>query len=188
VLSRERRPRLPHRKSVSVALRRAISESCVRLSVNVQCGRVEDRMLMTGLHSGSSSCVMEVHVTHSTLFTAVCDIRCETCEEVLGWKYVSCIETIAQSHSDNRATYRNMHMKIRRSIKWVASSSRRRKFVLRPSHYSCLPCTYCLCFIRSCGLVFICAPGMLSNAPFDMPNTSIVHPRSMQRKPECKNT
>ena len=39
-------------------------------SLNVQCGKSEERWLLTGLH-------------------AVADIQCRSCKTVLGWKYVS---------------------------------------------------------------------------------------------------
>lgn len=39
-------------------------------SVNVKCGKAEERYLLTGLH-------------------AVADIHCNCCKTTLGWKYVS---------------------------------------------------------------------------------------------------
>ena len=39
-------------------------------SVNIGCGRAEERFLLTGLH-------------------AVADIYCSSCKTTLGWKYVS---------------------------------------------------------------------------------------------------
>jgi len=39
-------------------------------SVNVKCGKAEERYLLTGLH-------------------AVADIHCNSCKTTLGWKYVS---------------------------------------------------------------------------------------------------
>ena len=39
-------------------------------SVNISCGRAEERFLLTGLH-------------------AVADIFCSSCKTTLGWKYVS---------------------------------------------------------------------------------------------------
>ena len=39
-------------------------------SINIVKGPLEDRMLMTGLHT-------------------VCDIYCNNCQAVVGWKYVN---------------------------------------------------------------------------------------------------
>ena len=51
-------------------------------SVNIGCGRAEERFLLTGLH-------------------AVADIYCNSCKTTLGWKYVSvlirCFGTIGVS-------------------------------------------------------------------------------------------
>ena len=44
------------------------------LRINIDCGRAEERILLTGLH-------------------AVADISCSNCKTTLGWKYVSQNET-----------------------------------------------------------------------------------------------
>ncbi len=45
---------------------------CFPFSVNIKCGRAEERVLLTGLH-------------------AVADIHCSNCKTTLGWKYVSAV-------------------------------------------------------------------------------------------------
>ena len=54
----------------SVGVTRKMSPRLVSCSVNVKCGKAEERYLLTGLH-------------------AVADIHCNCCKTTLGWKYVS---------------------------------------------------------------------------------------------------
>lgn len=49
--------------------------SCSLCSVNVAVGKHEERMLLTGMHT-------------------VADVVCIVCDEVVGWKYVCCVDLV----------------------------------------------------------------------------------------------
>ena len=74
VVSRQPGQGIPLQQSVSIRDKigrtRKVSPRLVSCSVNVKCGKAEERYLLTGLH-------------------AVADIHCNCCKTTLGWKYVS---------------------------------------------------------------------------------------------------
>ena len=89
VISRQSRKGLPVQQSVSRArpysactdARSMWRVLCISFcSVNIGCGRAEERFLLTGLH-------------------AVADIFCSSCKTTLGWKYVSCCSPMPSTAS-----------------------------------------------------------------------------------------
>jgi hypothetical protein len=69
--------------------------------VNVKCGRVEERALLTGQHS-------------------VCDISCQCCKTVLGWKYEHAYEP-SQKYKEGKYIVELVHLM--KDNCWEVSSS-----------------------------------------------------------------
>ncbi|CAH8473990.1 unnamed protein product [Schistosoma guineensis] len=75
--------------------------------VNVSCGKPEERLLLTGLHS-------------------VADIYCDCCHTVLGWKYEQAFES-SQKYKEGKYIIELAHLIKDNGWDWVVSELEQRR-------------------------------------------------------------